>query len=170
MFSLHSRSSNRFASLLAIVLIVVFAVMFVVSVTSTVALASTLAQTLTTAVDPQSILLMTVGALFNWLLASGIGWGVQYVLAWFPDLQPIVKNVVGVFLLAGVVAAVSYIETLLTPAQLELTLLQVIFIVGTAFISWASQLIGRNVGEAHLLVHKGREVTMRTLFPAAYTT
>lgn len=109
------------------------------------------------AADPSAILLMTVGALLQWVVTYGIAWFVGWLFGFFPQLGDGTKKTLGGLLIAVLAAAAVYFVGFLTPAQLNLTVLQAALAIISAVVAWVGQLRGSFSGQiAFIQVNEAR--------------
>lgn len=76
---------------------------------------------------PSDFLNMTLAQFLVWLMTFGIAAGIAYVLGWFPNLDPNVKNFIQVVAVAVLVAGVNALGTFIPADWLNLKLLDLVF-------------------------------------------
>ncbi len=107
--------------------------------------------------DGAAILLMTVGALLDWLVTYGIAWAVGWLLGYFPQLGENTIKAIGGLLIVTLSAGAVYLIGFLTPAQLNLTVLQAVLAIVSAVVAWVGQLKGTIGGQiAFINVNEAR--------------
>ncbi len=96
--------------------------------------------------DPTAILLMTLGALLDWVATYGISYFVGWLIGFFPQIGATAAKTIGGLLIVMLSAGAVYLIGFLAPAQLNLTVLQAALAIISAVIAWVGQLKGKLSG------------------------